>query len=148
MNSISLLVIRLRLSFSSGVGALWYCVVYEELGYFSCHWFYVCRVVSSIFMVLGSMSSAVLFPFSFLIICTVLSLSLFLEESVLLQLKFFFFSLETSSSVHGLFRNVLYSFQVFGDFPFTSLLFTLNFIMITAYMLYISNPFLKVFYDV
>lgn len=90
-------------------------------------------------MVLGSMSSAVLFPFSFLIICTVLS-SLFLEESVLLQLKFFSFP-ETSSSVHGLFRNVLFSFQVFGDFPVSSLLFTLNFIMITAYMLYISNRF-------
>lgn len=57
----------------------------------------------------------------------------FLEGSVLLQLKFFFFSLETSSLVHGLFRNVLFSFQVFGNFPVTSLLLTFNLIVLLRF---------------
>lgn len=95
-------------------------------------------------MVLSSVSSAVPVPFSFLIICTVLPLCLFWKGQFCL--KFFFFSLETSSLVHGLFRNVLFGFQVFGDFPVTFLLFTFSFIMIRAYTLYISNPFLKVFF--
>lgn len=101
------------------------------------------RAVSSILTVLRSVSSAVLFPLSFLIF-VVSSLSLSRFWSVLLKLKKIFFSLETSSLAQGLFRNVLFNFQVFGDFFITFLSFTSDFIMIREYILHVSNPFVKV----